>query len=183
MTEAFRAPRTVASTLLALAMLLPIAVPPAAAVDIFSRNSEIDLLLRDLRRIKGVQVTVEVRFVTVEDEFLERVGVDFSGSVEGRVTKRGQPVENAKVILEAYKVRDDGDPARRVMTKTGRETVATDASGRFDLPIRQLVSQDVRKEILEGKVDALVIEATGKNGKRMDHVHLRAETALGGLVP
>lgn len=183
MTESSQAPRWVARTLIAFVLLAPMVVPPAAAVDIFSRNSEIDLLLRDLRRIKGLQVTVEVRFVTVADEFLERVGVDFSGSVDGRVTKRGQPVENAKVILEAYKVRDDNDPARRVMTRTGRQTVSTDSSGRFDLPIRQLVSPEVRKEILEGKVDALVVEATGKNGKRIDHIHLRAETALGGLVP
>ena len=184
MTRSFPAPRTVTRVLIALTLLTSLAAPPpAAAVDIFSRNSEVDLLLRDLRRIKGLQVTVEVRFVTVGDQFLERVGVDFSGSVEGSVHKRNQPVQNAKVILEAYKVRTEGNPARQVITKVGRETVATDASGVFDLPMRRLVSPDDRQEILEGKVDALVIEATGKNGKKIDHIQLRAETALGGLVP
>ncbi len=167
-----------------LALIAPLFVsPPAAAVDLFSRQSESDVLLRDLRRLRGLQITVEVRFLTVADEFLEQVGVDFGGSVNGRVSRRSQPVDGAKLIIEAYQVRSDGSPSVRSMSKTGRETVATDSSGSFSIPLRRLVPSEVRKDIQAGKVDSLVVEVTGKNGKRVDHLHLRAETTNGGLIP
>lgn len=176
--------RLVPRALLVLALALTVVLPyPAAAIDVFSRDSEETLLLRQPRRLKGLQATVEVRFLTVGNEFLERVGVDFSGSVRGEVSRRGQAVENAKVILEVFAVRSAGNPPNRTQARTGRQTVTTDSSGEFRFGLKNLVDPDTRAEILAGKVAALVIEATGKNGKKIDLLHLRVSTVMGGLIP
>jgi type II secretory pathway component GspD/PulD (secretin) len=42
-------------------------------------HREIAALLNDLRKYSGLLVTVEARFLTVEDDFLEDMGVDFRG--------------------------------------------------------------------------------------------------------
>ncbi len=44
-----------------------------------SVHQKIDKLLTDLRRAVGIQVDVEARFLRVEDNFLEDIGVDFRG--------------------------------------------------------------------------------------------------------
>ena len=40
-------------------------------------HEEIVDLLEQLRKLQDLQVTIEVRFITLEDDFFERVGVDF----------------------------------------------------------------------------------------------------------
>ena len=40
-------------------------------------HDEIADLLRQLRRLQDLQVTVEVRFITVSEQFYERIGIDF----------------------------------------------------------------------------------------------------------
>ncbi len=42
-------------------------------------HAKIDKLLKDLRQASGIQVDIEARFLRVEDNFLEEVGVDFRG--------------------------------------------------------------------------------------------------------
>lgn len=165
---------------LALAAVLP---TPALAQDLFSRGSESDLMLRDARRVKGLQVTVEVRFLTVQQEFLERVGVDFGGSVTGAAMKNNQPVADAKIIVEVYKVMPGDSGGGQTVTRTGRQTAQTGADGRFELPLRDLVSSDARAEILAGEVLSLQVEGTGKNGKKVDHLYLNAVATTGGLIP
>lgn len=41
--------------------------------------AQIEALLKDLRKSTGLLVTIETRFVTIDDDFLEDVGVDFRG--------------------------------------------------------------------------------------------------------
>lgn len=48
-------------------------------------HEEITDLLKQLRRLQDLQVTVEVRFVTVSDSFFERIGVDFDFNVNSTV--------------------------------------------------------------------------------------------------
>lgn len=48
-----------------------------------SIHDDVNRLLNDLRRSVGIQVDVEARFLTVEDSFLEDVGVDFRGLGDG----------------------------------------------------------------------------------------------------
>lgn len=176
--------RAVSLALGILALVVAALSPsPALAQDLFNRISESDLMLRDARRVKGLKVTVEIRFLTVQDEFEERIGVDFGGAVSGAAMKDNQPVENAKIILEVYKVKNNDGGTGQTVTRTGRQTVPTDAEGRFQVPLRDLVDSDSRKEALAGEIASLRIEGTGKNGKKIDHLYLRGEATNGGLIP
>src|SRR6185369_4110705 len=42
-------------------------------------------LLRQLRRLQDLQVSIEVRFITVSDSFFEQIGVDFDFSIQSDV--------------------------------------------------------------------------------------------------
>lgn len=47
-----------------------------------SVHQEISDLLDQLRRLQDLQVTIEVRFITVSDRFFERIGIDFDFNVQ-----------------------------------------------------------------------------------------------------
>ena len=44
-------------------------------------HEEIVDLLEQLRRMQDLQVTIEVRFITLNDNFFERIGVDFDFNI------------------------------------------------------------------------------------------------------
>ncbi len=46
-------------------------------------------LLRQLRRLQDLQVSVEVRFITVSDDFFEQIGVDFDFSIQSDAIGKG----------------------------------------------------------------------------------------------
>jgi Flp pilus assembly secretin CpaC len=48
-------------------------------------HDEIKDLLEQLRRLQDLQVTIEVRFITVADRFFERIGIDFDFNVQDTV--------------------------------------------------------------------------------------------------
>jgi hypothetical protein len=179
--------RTAATALGIFVLALAAHAPqPVLAQDLFNRVAESDLMLRDVRRAKGLQLTVEVRFLTTQGDFLEQVGVDFEGTLRGSAHKNGQPVEGAKIILEVYKVQAASQPqnsSAEVVTRTGRTTLETDSDGSFSISLRKMVDADSRKEVLNGEVISLRMEATGKNGKKLDHLRLQAEVGTGGLIP
>ncbi len=58
-------------------------------------HEEIADLLDQLRRLQDLQVTVEVRFVTVSDRFFERIGIDFDFNVQDSVG--GADTDNAGI--------------------------------------------------------------------------------------
>jgi general secretion pathway protein D len=45
-------------------------------------HEEIENLLAQLRRLQDLQVTIEVRFITLADTFFERIGVDFDFNIQ-----------------------------------------------------------------------------------------------------
>ncbi len=47
-------------------------------------HEEIADLLEQLRRLQDLQVTIEVRFIQINDTFFERIGVDFQMNIEDR---------------------------------------------------------------------------------------------------
>jgi len=49
-------------------------------------HEEIANLLEQLRRLQDLQVTIEVRFITLADTFFERIGVDFDFNIQTNVT-------------------------------------------------------------------------------------------------
>src|SRR6185295_1772005 len=44
-------------------------------------HEQIADLLQQLRRLQDLQVTIEVRFITINDDFFERIGVDFDFNI------------------------------------------------------------------------------------------------------
>ncbi len=44
-------------------------------------HDQIADLLESLRRLQNLQITIEVRFITLADSFAEQIGVDFQGAV------------------------------------------------------------------------------------------------------
>ena len=63
-------------------------------------HEEIHDLLEQLRRLQDLQVTVEVRFVTVADRFFERIGIDFNFNV--KPTTGYQKIDNAGLPIPAF---------------------------------------------------------------------------------
>ncbi|MBP85394.1 MAG: general secretion pathway protein GspD [Planctomycetaceae bacterium] len=48
-------------------------------------HEQIADLLEQLRRLQDLQVTIEVRFITLQDDFFERIGVDFDFDIDDNV--------------------------------------------------------------------------------------------------
>ncbi len=48
-------------------------------------HEKISKLLAQLRRLQDVQITIEVRFITLNDRFFERIGVDFDFNIASNV--------------------------------------------------------------------------------------------------
>jgi general secretion pathway protein D len=53
-------------------------------------HEEITDLLEQLRKLQDLQVTIEVRFITLSDDFFERVGVNFNFDLASNVDKKFQ---------------------------------------------------------------------------------------------
>jgi general secretion pathway protein D len=63
-------------------------------------HQEIADLLEQLRRLQDLQVTIEVRFITVSDRFFERIGIDFDFNVNDDVG--GPRTDNAYIPLAPF---------------------------------------------------------------------------------
>ncbi|WLD10944.1 hypothetical protein [Planctellipticum variicoloris] len=63
-------------------------------------HEEIADLLDQLRRLQDLQVTIEVRFVTVTDRFFERIGIDFDFNIQDSVG--GPTYDNSGRPLNAF---------------------------------------------------------------------------------
>lgn len=61
-------------------------------------HDEIADLLQQLRRLQDLQVTIEVRFITLNDTFFERIGVDFDFNIQTGVN---QPLNMTAIPTQA----------------------------------------------------------------------------------
>ena len=52
-------------------------------------HEEIVQLLEQLRRLQDLQVTIEVRFITLNDNFFERIGVNFDFDIKDNAASKG----------------------------------------------------------------------------------------------
>lgn len=77
-------------------------------------HEEIADLLDQLRRMQDLQVTIEVRFITLNDNFFERIGVDFDFQVNDRIDHPG---------MEFGRVRAVGDPPDGSVLRDTRKEV------------------------------------------------------------
>ena len=92
-------------------------------------HEQIADLLEQLRRLQDLQVTIEVRFITLTDNFFERIGVDFDFNID----------DNIDAALDRCRSVDDrrhdqrGRSALRARHRLADLTPTAD----LDLPFRQ----------------------------------------------
>ena len=79
-------------------------------------HDEIRDLLDQLRRLQDLQVTVEVRFISVTDRFFERIGVDFDFNVQDTIgdVPGLPPFGGLEMDLADGTSLDDGNPYQTV---------------------------------------------------------------------
>ena len=79
-------------------------------------HEEIVDLLKQLRRMQDLQVTIEVRFITLNDNFFERIGVDFDFDIDDDIDRPFQVFGRHTGV--------EGDPAEGI--EPGRNTLDVD---------------------------------------------------------
>ncbi len=110
-------------------------------------HEDIAELLDQLRRLQDLQVTIEVRFITLNDNFFERIGIDFDFDINDNVDRPFQIFgrrENTDLIFAQPPAANVG-PARDVQDRDLRRnnsvTVGMSSPGVFsadlDLPFTQ----------------------------------------------
>ena len=98
-------------------------------------HEQIAELLEQLRRLQDLQVTIEVRFISLSDSFYERVGVDFDVNIKSN--------QNGNVSIEKTTATDeDGNLVETDYAKFQRSaTIGLKAPGLFsstlDIPVSQ----------------------------------------------
>ncbi len=115
-------------------------------------HEEIVDLLEQLRRLQDLQVTIEVRFITLMDNFFERIGVDFDFDINDNNDRPGQifGIPNTAAAVQYNRtfqddwprVTDDRDLRRRDSTVAGLNTAGAGInlgtfSADLDIPFRQ----------------------------------------------
>ena len=102
-------------------------------------------LLEQLRRLQDLQVTIEVRFITLNDNFFERIGIDFDFDINDNIDAPfqvfGQPDPNFQPSFVGGAA--NTGPGRNVQDRDGGPSVTVGMSqpGVFstdlDIPFRQ----------------------------------------------
>jgi general secretion pathway protein D len=62
-------------------------------------HDQIADLLEQLRRLQDLQVTIEVRFITLQDNFFERMGIDFDFDIDDNVTELPRDDEGPSTLI------------------------------------------------------------------------------------
>jgi len=106
-------------------------------------------LLEQLRRLQDLQVTIEVRFITLSDQFYERIGVDFNFDINSNVDRpyqifgRQNPTTSTNYTTGAFTTNTGvaRDVTDRDLSGGNSATVGLSAPGIFsadmDIPFRQ----------------------------------------------
>ncbi len=110
-------------------------------------HEEIVDLLEQLRRLQDLQVTIEVRFITLNDNFFERIGVDFDFDIDDNIDRPyqvfGRADPNTSTTYSPGPFNVGTGPARNVMDTDNDQsvTVGMSAPGVFsadlDIPFTQ----------------------------------------------
>jgi type II secretory pathway component GspD/PulD (secretin) len=126
------------------------------------RHAEIRDLLEQLRRLQSHQVTMEFRFITVPEDFFERVGIDFDFNVRPAVAESRNGVKGppptpppaGQTQPSAHYLEDDiqyfpqpvehVDPACGVTTENGQVVLTPEEARRF----MECVQRNERASIL-----------------------------------
>ncbi|TWT96061.1 outer membrane porin HofQ [Botrimarina colliarenosi] len=108
-----------------------------------SVHEEIADLLEQLRRLQDLQVTIEVRFIRLSDDFFERIGIDFDMNINDRILGTNELTQTSTPIATSSFGESVNNGIRR--TQSGA-TVGVQAplvgdlatvTADLDLPFRQ----------------------------------------------
>ncbi len=91
------------------------------------KHEEIADLLQQLRRLQDLQVTIEVRFITLNDAFFERIGVNFDFNIASHTTAPNPPpVPNASGLPGAPSFNGVSPSAMVGLTQANQVTALQD---------------------------------------------------------
>lgn len=107
-------------------------------------HEELADLLDQLRRIQDLQVTIEVRFITLNDNFFERIGVDFDFQINDKTDQPGMQFGRMVGVGDPPGTEPARDTRTKIFNEFGHEhsrTVGQSAPGVFstdlDIPFTQ----------------------------------------------
>ena len=89
-------------------------------------HDQIQDLLEKLRELNDVQIVIEVRFITLQDNFFERIGIDFDFEIE----------DNNNIQAVAGGV-PDTVPGTRVIGRNAANSAGLTPTGDLDVPFSQ----------------------------------------------
>ena len=95
-------------------------------------HEEIADLLEQLRRLQDLQVTIEVRFIRLNDSFFERIGIDFDMNIDDR-HRSARPTSCRVQPFESGRPQQHGRSATPVPPTNPFPNFTTD----LDIPFRQ----------------------------------------------
>ncbi len=97
-------------------------------------------LLEQLRRLQDLQVTIEVRFITLNDNFFERIGVDFDFDIDDNIDRPfqvfGKPTDGQGDASEVGVDRDTRDRDHGPSVTVGQSAPGVFSTD-LDIPFRQ----------------------------------------------
>lgn len=95
-------------------------------------HEEIENLLTQLRKLQDLQVTIEVRFITLNDSFYEQIGVDFDMDINDNIDKQFQIFGRPNTLDPSEQNRSQFTPAATLSRNSGnppRDVQDRDLSG------------------------------------------------------
>jgi general secretion pathway protein D len=84
-------------------------------------HEEIVDLLEQLRRLQDLQVTIEVRFITLNDNFFERIGVDFDFQLNDKTDHPGMRFGSMQGVGNGYGTEPARDNRKYIFNEFGHE--------------------------------------------------------------
>jgi general secretion pathway protein D len=99
-------------------------------------HEEIADLLEQLRRLQDLQVTIEVRFINLRDNFFEQIGIDFDLNIDSNVANNDLPNnDNGRSTTIGLGFDNGGNPTNQ--TAGPSNPITNLVNGANDIQIRQ----------------------------------------------
>ena len=99
-------------------------------------HEEIADLLEQLRRLQDLQVTIEVRFINLQDDFFEQIGVDFDLNIDSNVSNNDLPNnDSGRSTTIGLGFDQGGNPTNQ--TAAPSNPITNLVNGANDIQIRQ----------------------------------------------
>ena len=101
-------------------------------------HEEIADLLEQLRRLQDLQVTIEVRFINLRDDFFEQIGIDFDLNIDSNVSDNNLPNNDngRSTTHRSWDSTNGGNPSF-LRSQGGQNPITNLINGANDIQVRQ----------------------------------------------